>query len=52
MNKITLTTLILCLTAFAANAQEKKYSGGMKYTTMSTAEPSDDRKPIYNEVFT
>ena len=51
MNKVTFTTLILCLSASVSLAQAPQYTGGMKYTTLSAAEPNDDdKKPIYNRI--
>jgi len=50
MKKFAIIAFILCLSSLPAHAQERQYSGGMKYTTMSPANPKDnDKKPIYNQ---
>jgi len=48
MKKIALITLLLCTSA-PAFAQQNQYTGGMKYTTMRRATPSDEqKKTLYN----
>ena len=49
MNKIAFTTLILLISSASAFAEEPRYTGGMKYTTLSAGEgQGPERKPIYN----
>lgn len=49
MKKIVLTLATLIISVSAAAAEQPKYSGGMKYTTLRPAQPSDsDKKAIYN----
>jgi len=49
MKKIILITAIFCTPCLNANAQEARYSGGMKYTTLNQKPASQmDQKPLYN----
>ena len=49
MNKIAFATFILMMSSSHVFADQPRYTGGMKYTTLSASEDQGpERKPIYN----